>query len=254
MERSMEETSLPLDLLAERFSAGYPKDLLHDGKPWTVERWTDGVGYDRRHHERAVCRVDACEYERSVEIGASMSPIAEWIRLIETSKGLPGRHADDGMRRAYRVLAMLGKLHEAGFQKLRLVPLMSANGMWLRLCFYAKADICSGNGAYPREGAEIFAIYSEGSDNEYFGWTDAKTDTAADLAAKFLCRFPELCLRGEGRDWEYAGWYSEMLGYAHEGAFPLAHPTARAADRSRFMILSDGSERLPLPPGGDAED
>jgi hypothetical protein len=51
--------------------------------------------------------------------------------------------------------------------------------------------------------------YSSGSsdlDNKYFGWTDAKSDGARELAVKFADRFPEIVKSGLGRDWAYVGW------------------------------------------------
>lgn len=88
--------------------------------------------------------------------------------------------------------------------------------------------------------------------NSYFGWEDAKDDSASELAAKFMQRFPGIVLHGKGRDWAYAGWYLEMLGYAHEGGFPVAYDAFMDDIPEGFMKLTDGRTCLPLPPGGDA--
>jgi len=43
------------------------------------------------------------------------------------------------------------------------------------------------------------------------------------LATKFIERFPKIAKAGLGEDWEYAGWYVQMLGFAERGEFPLAY-------------------------------
>ena len=59
---------------------------------------------------------------------------------------------------------------------------------------------------------EVGVTYSSGSENEYFGWADAKSDRARELAVKFADRFPEIVKSGLGRDWAYSGWLVELIG------------------------------------------
>jgi hypothetical protein len=67
------------------------------------------------------------------------------------------------------------------------------------------------------------AHYTSGDKNEYFGWKDSKTDTARELAAKFIKQFPGIAQKGLGEDWAYVGWYVQMLGLAERGEFPVAY-------------------------------
>ncbi|MGI9130016.1 MAG: hypothetical protein ACR2IG_17575 [Roseomonas sp.] len=60
--------------------------------------------------------------------------------------------------------------------------------------------------------------YSASSTNQYFGWQDTEHDDARRLAEKFLDRFPLTASAGLGRDWCYAGWLSELVGYLERGA------------------------------------
>lgn len=104
------------------------------------------------------------------------------------------------------------------------------------------------------------ASYSSSQENEYFGWDDAKKDTAVGLAEKFLDRFPEIAKHGKGLDWEYAGWYVTMLGHADHGCFPIVFADFNVAglllgtnqfDYSRAVALTGNSrEGLALPPPG----
>ena len=65
------------------------------------------------------------------------------------------------------------------------------------------------------------------------------------MANKFIERFPDLVRNGEGRDWNYAGWFVEMLGFAEKGAFPIEY--AEYHDESA-PLAKDGVRELPNPP------
>ena len=82
-------------------------------------------------------------------------------------------------------------------------------------------------------------------DNKYFDWQDAEKDDARGLAVKFVQRFPELVREGEGRDWAYAGWFVEMLGFAEKGQFPISYADYYEESDS---IAADGLRKLPHPP------
>ena len=65
------------------------------------------------------------------------------------------------------------------------------------------------------DGLPIYS--SAGGGNYYFDWQDAKGDNARSLAEKFLLRFPDVAKRSIGRDWNYAGWLSELIGVLEGG-------------------------------------
>ena len=86
-----------------------------------------------------------------------------------------------------------------------------------------------------------------------FDWEDTKHDTARQLAVKFVDRFPDIIEKGEGIDWNYVGWYVQMLGLAEQGAFPIAYSDYYEQPDHRFLPTTGGnSVSLPMPPGGDA--
>jgi hypothetical protein len=98
------------------------------------------------------------------------------------------------------------------------------------------------------------AHYTSGQDNEYFGWHDAKHDNVQQLAQKFTERFPEIVAASKGDDWNYAGWYVRMLGYAENGNFPIAYADwAGKGPDLRFLPLLGTESDLPMPPPGDSE-
>jgi hypothetical protein len=92
-------------------------------------------------------------------------------------------------------------------------------------------------------------------DNAYFQWEDARHDNARMLARKFLERFPLIAQAGRGRDWEYAGWYVEMLGFADRGELPVSYADWYEAPDPRWLPTTVGfASGLSMPPGGEAEE
>lgn len=100
----------------------------------------------------------------------------------------------------------------------------------------------------------LVANYSSGQDNEYFGWEDAKHDDVQELATKFTQRFGEIVNAARGDDWNYAGWYVRMLGYAEREKFPISYADRPVQQDPRFLALLGCESDLPMPPLGDAEE
>lgn len=96
------------------------------------------------------------------------------------------------------------------------------------------------------------AHYSSSQENNYFGWTDAQHDDVKTLAAKFHERMPEIVQASRGIDWEYAGWYVSMLGYAEQGRFPIAYSDWLSPPDPRFLPVTGGRSDLLMPPPGEA--
>ena len=143
------------------------------------------------------------------------------------------RHPEPHVRRAVRVLAMVGELHRRGYQRLRVMPFMSPSGTSWRCWIGPDTVFYRNHGAILCETADtladnnemqsisMIARYTSGDDNHYFGWQDAERDNARSLADKFLDRFSKLARRGEGWSYAYAGWYQRLLGLADRGWLPV---------------------------------
>lgn len=128
--------------------------------------------------------------------------------------------ADAALRRSLRVLSMVAELHKAGYQRLRIAAGMSPSGCYWR-CHITPVDNIRPNGWEPLDWDDGIASYTSGDEDRYFGWKDAPGKTARQLAQLFVERFPELALRGVGRDRPYAGWFVGMLGAAESGRLPI---------------------------------
>jgi hypothetical protein len=181
------------------------------------------------------------------------------------------RHPDPQVRRAGRVLAMVGELHKRGHQKLRVMPFMSPSGAYWR-CWIGPAILFYRNhGALllkkaadadsEAQAGAIIARYSSGEDNHYFGWDDAVQAEARALADWFLERFRGLAQLGRGWDYAYADWYQRLLGVAEAGWFPfvLSDDTSVSFDHIPLSDMRPAGWRseempvLPLPPPGESK-
>ncbi|HVY60643.1 MAG TPA: hypothetical protein VHF22_03275 [Planctomycetota bacterium] len=165
------------------------------------------------------------------------------------------RDPDPVMRRAQRVLLMVHELHKLGYQRLRAVPGEADSGCYWRCAVTPVDNVLESHGAmYVRFDDENAAKYTSADENAYFGWKDARHDTARQLAKKFLERFPRIAARGEGLDYAYAGWYVQMLGFAERGALPVAYANwCGPEDGQRWLPTLEGIESgLPMPPPGEA--
>lgn len=125
----------------------------------------------------------------------------------------------EGVRDGGRLLAMVHELHKAGYQKLRIYPGMAPSGCHWRCDILAVSEIDPATHR-PLKPQSVEARYSSSQKRAYFGWTDAGDDSARELAVKFIARFPALIEAGRGADWPYAGWFTQMLGFAEQSHLP----------------------------------
>jgi hypothetical protein len=125
------------------------------------------------------------------------------------------------VRQSQRVIRMVSELHRMGYQRLRIMPYDHPNA-W-RLAVDRAENFSPENGAvFLNHTFSTEAIYSATPHNQpskgaYFGWQDTSGDNARQLADKFVMRFPLIAESGVGRDWEYAGWLCELIGYLEHG-------------------------------------
>lgn len=154
---------------------------------------------------------------------------------------------------------MVSELHRMGYQNLRIMPYEYPLA-W-RLTIAPKRIFAIRNGAFVPRGDTDFPTYSSASENAYFGWRDTKNDDARGLAEKFIERFPKIAEQGQGRDWEYSGWLSELVGFLEGGDWlPVVLsenlPTEPYSLRN-LPIFDYGDGRgqdFPLPPPGLLDD
>ncbi|GAB0151618.1 hypothetical protein [Marinobacterium sp. BA1] len=140
------------------------------------------------------------------------------------------------IRRSTRLLAAVHELHKQGYQDLAVHTAMAPSGAYWR-CRLTVFDYLQWDGEawVDIPGADIESIeHSSGPEGyDYFGWHDARQDTARELAAKIKTRFPRLMARAHRQNYEYAGWFTYMLGIAEQGHLPVMtadHETVHGKD------------------------
>lgn len=165
---------------------------------------------------------------------------------------------DAAVRRSQRVIRMVCELHRLGYQRLRVMPYFYP--LAYRVAIGPAALFSPRNGAYSADlDLDRFAVYSSASQSSYFGWDDAHTDTARQLADKFITRFGAICDSGRGRDWAYAGWLSELMGTMERlGALPFVmeeyfEPGPEALDYLPMWLRGQTPSRFDLPPAPEPE-
>ena len=137
----------------------------------------------------------------------------------------PNQPQNPAIRRSIRLLAAVHELHKQGLQNLAIYASIAPSGMHWR-CQLApwhwlgiEGDCVNVTGG--ETGHEPAYHSSADGGNLYFEWEDARSDTARELADKIKDRFPRLTAASEGRNYRYAGWFTEMLGIAEAGALPV---------------------------------
>ena len=113
------------------------------------------------------------------------------------------------------------------------------------------------------QATTLIARYTSADGNHYYGWDDAKSDSARSLADKFVKRFLLLADCGRGWDYPYAGWYQRLLGYAERGYLPYVFAEYENTSSERLHLddmrppewrpSSEEPPVLPLPPGGELQ-
>lgn len=142
---------------------------------------------------------------------------------------------------------MLSELHRLGYQNLRGMPYMHPLGFRFAI---APKDFFADNGvALPTSllvGDDVNVAITGAID--YFGWNDTAGNDARALAEKFVQRFPAIAAKGRGRDWEYAGWVSELVGFLEGGDMvPICwweNMEAQPEDLRTLPIWIDGQDNF----------
>ncbi len=206
---------------------------------------------------------------KSVHGVSSQWPIARYrvcrsdVWQSEQSEGMPADLFGNNLAETpsliccYKILQMVGHLHAMGYQRLRIFPW--GGGMkWV--CELAPAELFDpDNGAcmeskpeHERDG--LIAIFSSGGGCRPFGWKrDISRMSISSLADLFLERFPAIASGSRGSDWDYAGWYQEMLMRSDPGVLPVAYfhdeyEEVRCTALCMYPMGEGQREDMPLPP------
>jgi len=154
------------------------------------------------------------------------------------------------IRRSVRLLAAVHELHKQGYQDLAVYAGMSSSGFYWRCSLVPFDEILYQSGRlkiFTDHGLEQANHSSGESGNDYFGWGDAKQDNARELAEKIKRRFPRLMAKTRRPNYQYAGWFTEMLGMAEQGNLPVMYDDYPVVHESK-QLKSTGNVEVPRPP------
>lgn len=158
-------------------------------------------------------------------------------------------------RRCLRVLRMVGILHGKGFHGLRVLPYIYPISYRIELYpgAYAKPDgVQYDENLIPGGFAsKLIARYTGASEARFFGWEDAESANAHELALLFIKRFPELCQDAFYLDYAYAGWFTTLLAHCEYGALPYLFEEYKMQVPGAMRMLTvraKAPEYFPSPP------
>jgi hypothetical protein len=142
---------------------------------------------------------------------------------------------------AVLILEAVAHLHARGFQRLRVFPGLSGSGMHWRIAIAEAGEF--DQRARLRYDAPAFR-YTTGAEFEVGRFTVGPHTNAETLAEVIWNDLPDT---GYGRDWAYAGWYAEMLGWVRRNeALPIAY--SDMFDGSAGWEIGSVTYELPPPP------
>jgi hypothetical protein len=155
------------------------------------------------------------------------------------------------VRRSTRLLSAVHELHKQGFQNLAIYTSMAPSGVHWRCQLIPLhhlviegdcVDVIADSDSYEP------AHHSSGDGgNLYFGWEDARSDSARTLAEKIKDRFPRLLEKSAGSNYRYSGWFTEMLGVAERGSLPVMWREHYSPEPGQ-IVSTDNTAQIAIPP------
>lgn len=144
-------------------------------------------------------------------------------------------------------MEMLTRLHQRGYQRLRLSSGISPTGLNWRYAI-APADDFEPNG-YRLTGGMYpgVAFGTTRGDDAPFGWEDAQDLSPDQLAERFVESFPAAAAAGLGTDLDYAAWLVETLAVCRPAGAPIMFGEYVDPVADGHFGVGD-EKRVPLPP------
>ena len=162
------------------------------------------------------------------------------------------------MDRAYnfnsyrRFIRTIEELHRMGYEKIRICPCTSPNGMAWRCTITTKENTSK------KCGAMLAGKYDEDEtvrSNGNFKWNMMEMGPY-DNALKFVKVYPQIAAKGRGEDNEYASWFKKVVRECYHYNLPTTYEDYYNCleDRKIRLLGPNSSKRtLPFPPPGDGE-
>lgn len=148
----------------------------------------------------------------------------------------------DMLTAATSLVSLLVALHELGYEQLRMVPGMSATGLFWRSSITSASNL-DHRGDLRRYDREKQYFYTSGM------------GALPHDAERFLEDFPEIAAAGRGPDPSYASWTRQLLQRCREGFVPITYadwPMREDVVTLMSMVRGLEDDAFPLPPAPPA--
>ncbi len=140
---------------------------------------------------------------------------------------------------AYEIIMMLHRLHQRGYEQLRILPGMSPSSLYWRWFIYPK--VLMKNDARLERGMDFVQF-----DCPCGSTGSAKTGIrVSELADTFTILFPDIVKMGEGKDPEYVKWFMRLVRHAMNNCFPIAFADGPVG---KEWAWTASKRSLPFPP------
>ncbi len=147
---------------------------------------------------------------------------------------------------ARRLMSMIGKLHEVGYQKVKLYPHIGGAGFWRYIISVSLHPNMRDSHCDHKTTETVWQ--SLGGGDEPYGWGDSQKDTIEELAHKFLHRYQRIETFGKGDDPIYVKWYQDMLKKTEPGGvIYFWWDGCYKVDRPYIGILNCGRRKINIP-------
>ena len=168
------------------------------------------------------------------------------IEKIESRYINVKEHVFLAMNPARRLMVMIAKLHELGYQKIRFYPHIGGAGYWRYIITISPAPPIFSKDVEP---SAIQTVWNSlGSGDQPYGWGDTFDDSIEELALKFLRKYPLFAEEGKGSDSEYVKWYSNMIEKTRPGGIIyLWWDGSYEDEKNNIGIMNSGRRRIKIP-------
>lgn len=152
---------------------------------------------------------------------------------------------------AMLILEAVAVLHRSGHQRLRIYPNLSdIGGAWRTGIVDVDHTRIETWGTFhwPEWEADSFA-YTQAAGVDVCGMLVDANSTPTQVARHILSFFPDRARSGLRRDWEYAGWYVELLGSARENHnLPVGDGRVWVDGIASWRFYPSARNSIPEPP------
>jgi hypothetical protein len=146
------------------------------------------------------------------------------------------------------ILEAVAVLHARGHQRLRAFPNIAGSGFWWRIAICSVDTLAGDDWPYSMNPGAVFR-YTMADGFEIDGLRVGPETSADEVADAIL---ESLSNTGLGRDWEYAGWFAQLLGIVRKhDCLPMGDESVDSDDGRLCWPFTKQGLMIDEPPRGE---